>query len=132
MKDTNFIQRFNNSRFQCDITYIDLSKAFDSVNHDILLTKLSLVSLSPRFVSWFKSYITGKTFSLELDIFLSDEVIFNNGIPQGSHLDHSIFKLFISTTCITMTSRTYFNMLKIFRELRNFEENTLLQRDDDQ
>ncbi|CAB3997530.1 RNA-directed DNA polymerase from transposon BS, partial [Paramuricea clavata] len=45
---------------------IDLSKAFDSVNHTFLLTKLSNVGASPSVVKWFESYLTGRTQSVRI------------------------------------------------------------------
>lgn len=45
------------SRGQVDTVYFDLTKAFDKVNHDCLLYKLSLYGVSPLFLSWFRTYI---------------------------------------------------------------------------
>ena len=43
------------------VVFLDISKAFDSVNHDLLFAKLSLLGLSSSTVSWFRSYLSNRS-----------------------------------------------------------------------
>ena len=64
---TNTIQSYLFKRSQYDVIYIDLAKAFDSVRHSVLLNKLNKVGLSPRYVKWFKSYLSGRRFRIKIN-----------------------------------------------------------------
>lgn len=48
-------------REQVDTIYTDLSKAFDSVDHKLLLNKLSVLGVGDPLLSWFSSFLTGRT-----------------------------------------------------------------------
>ena len=65
---------------------LDLSKAFDSLDHSILLRKLSNIGISKPALFWFKSYLTGRSQSVRIASVLSDECEITRGVPQGSIL----------------------------------------------
>lgn len=54
------------SRGQVDTVYFDMTKAFDKVNHDLLLLKLSLYGVSPTLLNWFKTYLTDRRSSVRI------------------------------------------------------------------
>ena len=56
----SWLNHINNGRLVGSL-FLDLQKAFDTVNHDILLRKLSFYGLSPSVISWFTSYLSGRT-----------------------------------------------------------------------
>ena len=70
---------------------LDLSKALDSISHQRLLQKLSAVGASPATVSWFQSYLTGRTQSVRIDSALSDPLLITHGVPQGAILSPLLF-----------------------------------------
>ena len=75
----------------CAIMSFDLSKAFDKVNHHILLKKLTGKGLPNRFVEWIRSYLTNRTFRVRLQDACSKKRPFRVGVPQGSVLGPALF-----------------------------------------
>ena len=73
---------------------LDLSKAFDSINHDLLLSKLADLQLSETSINWMKSYLTGRKQITKFKHFTSEEQEVTSGIPQGSILGPLMFVCF--------------------------------------
>ena len=74
--------------------FLDLSKAFDLVPHDILLTKLLNYNCSGLSIRWFKSYLTNRKQTVVVDNKRSTDKVVKSGVPQGSILGPLLFKLF--------------------------------------
>ena len=53
---------------------IDLQKAFDTINHEILLGKLHAIGFPERAVAWFKSYLSKQAFKVNINNHFSDLV----------------------------------------------------------
>ena len=71
--------------------YLDLQKAFDTVNHDILLYKLSTYGIRGTTLNWFRNYLTNhKQFTIVNDT-KSDLLDITCGVPQGSVLGPLLF-----------------------------------------
>ena len=75
---------------------IDLQKAFDTVNHDILLKKLEFIGFSEETTKWFKSYLSNRKFKTYIKNTFSEPENFLCRIPQGSILGSLLFLLFIN------------------------------------
>ena len=74
----------NNGQFNLSI-FIDLKKAFDTVNFDILLNKLSNYGVKNVENTWFKNYLTDRVQFVQLPGgTLSNERVATCGVPQGS------------------------------------------------
>ena len=58
---TDTILEAVNKRKLTATVYLDMSKAFDSINHSILLRKLKAIGLAPSAVSWFNSYLSQRS-----------------------------------------------------------------------
>ena len=71
--------------YGCGI-FIDLKKAFDTVNHAILLQKLAHYGIRNKALAWFKSYLTNRKQYVSLNGCDSDIKDINCGVPQGSVL----------------------------------------------
>ena len=81
------------------IILLDLQKAFDTVNHTILLDKLSAIGMDNKSVSWFKSYLTNRGQFVDLAGTLSPKQEINCGVPQGSILGPLLFLIYVNDMC---------------------------------
>ena len=76
------------------VMMIDLSAAFDMVDHDLLLGKLELFGLTEGTLSWFRSYLSGRSQAVCVDGCLSPPLELDCGVPQGSILGPLLYILF--------------------------------------
>ena len=76
--------------------YIDLSKAFDTLIHDILLDKMSFYGVNGVAKKLLKSYLTQRQQVVEYNGFQSDSLEIKTGIPQGSVLGPFLFSVYIN------------------------------------
>ena len=75
---------------------IDLQKAFDTINHDVLLTKMEVLSFSVQVINWFSSYLSNRTFYVAIGNTLSKPGDLLCGVPQGSILGPLLFLLYVN------------------------------------
>ena len=75
---------------------IDFRKAFDTVCHSVLLGKLEKYGLRGCVLSWFRSYLHGRTQSVRIDSRVSRPRVVSCEVPQGSVLGPTLFILYIN------------------------------------
>ena len=89
-------------RQECDkgrytgMVMLDLQKAFDTVNHAILLQKLSALGMRDESVDWFRSYLSGRSQVVDVNGTFSSEHCITCGVPQGSILGPLLFLIYVN------------------------------------
>ena len=104
------LQNLDNNKITCTI-FLDLAKAFDSVNHSILIKKLERYGIRGKPLQLLRSYLLNRQHLTKLNGIESDMKLLNIGVPQGSVLGPIFFLLFINDLPIV----TNFNV-KLFAD----------------
>jgi len=129
---TQFISGRLDSGTQVDVIYTDYAKAFDKIDHSILLTKLECIGIKGDLLRWLKSYIYNRSQVVRTNGFYSDSVAITSGVPQGSHLAPLLFNIYINDIdkCFTHSHfLEYADDLKIFKAVKTVEDCLALQSD---
>ena len=88
-------ESIDKGKFGCGI-YIDLRKAFDTVNHSIPFKKMEHYGVRGALLEWFKSYLTGRNQYVFYNGESSDLKPISCGVPQGSVLGPLLFLLYMT------------------------------------
>ena len=81
-----------------DSIYMDFSKAYDKVDHNILLKKIESLNISGKVVNWIESFRKRRNQVVRIEGQLSDEVEVTLGVPQGSVLGPLLFLIMMNNT----------------------------------
>ena len=76
--------------------FCDLSKAFDTINHQVLLAKLEHYGIRGKALEWMSSYLSGREQYIEYNGCVSEKSLITTGVPQGSILGPLLFIIYIN------------------------------------
>ena len=88
-------EAFSQGKYTLGIS-LDFSKAFDTVNHNILLEKLKAYGIQSENLKWFRSYLSNRKQFILYDDFKTEMKIVKCGVPQGSILGPLLFLIFVN------------------------------------
>ena len=81
---------------ETDVVYLDLTKAFDKVPHQMLLPKLKCYGIPGPLLEWFRSYLTNRSQRVAVEGTFSTWLPVTSGVPQGSILGPLMFLVYIN------------------------------------
>jgi uncharacterized protein (DUF934 family) len=129
----NIINNYLDNREEADVIYFDLSKAFDSVPHPPLISKLQSFGINGNLLNWFENYLSERCQRVVLDGKSSLWKKVTSGVPQGSILGPLMFLMYINDLPDELSEGTLCGIFaddtKIARKIETEEDSEILQED---
>jgi len=89
------------------VMFVDFSKAFDRIDHTVVINNLTDISIPGLVVKWFASFLTGRQQRVKIASHLSPWIVLKGGIPQGSWLGPLTFIIIIDKLKLSCTTHKY-------------------------
>jgi hypothetical protein len=116
---------------EIDVLYFDFKKAFDTVAHKRLLSKLQAYGVSETIVRWIQNFLTGRQQRVVVNGKTSGWRPITSGIPQGSVLGPVLFVIYINDLPEAVRSMMFLfaDDAKLYRHIQSQHDRVLMQRD---
>lgn len=117
---------------QTDSIYLDIAKAFDSVNINLLIQKLNIMGLNEQIVNWIQSYLNGRQQIVRVSGAMSKTIEVTSGTGQGYPIGATLFLLFIiDLPCCTFDSvlQSFADDTRLWKHIQKYEDCLALQAD---
>ena len=115
-----------------DVIYLDFAKAFDKVDHKVLLRKLRRIGIEGKLLKWIQSFLTGRKQAVVVDGAKSIDSEVISGVPQGSVLGPLLFLIHmydIDAEVAHASLSSFADDTRVLKEVRNSEDGDHLQQD---
>lgn len=93
--------------------FLDLQKAFETIDPFILLKKLDKLGFEDSTLNWFKNYLTGRTQMVKIDNYMSKKMKVKLGVPQGSILGPLLFYIYKMVVHVCMYCIRFYTVTPI-------------------
>ncbi|CAB3984748.1 Hypothetical predicted protein [Paramuricea clavata] len=110
------------------VVYLDLKKAFDTVNHQVQMKKLKRIGVQGQTLCWFQSFLSNRSQQTIIANSLSESLKITVGVPQGSILGQLLFIIYINddiamfcpaSTAVELQAKLDFDLQGVMNWLRN-------------
>ena len=127
------ILNLSNSQMSCtDMIYLDFAKAFDKVDHGILLHKLKQLGITGKLGNWLLSFLSNRNHFVRIPGGVSSDGSVLSGVPQGTVLGPLLFLVLLSdiSSDINHSSVVSFaDDTRVYRQINEISDCSLLQND---
>ncbi len=126
------VLRSLNEGNEADVIYLDYSKAFDKVDHKLLLAKMKLYGISGKVYTWIESFLTDRQQAVVVDGEKSTFKAVTSGVPQGTVLGPIFFILYVIDMVLMAKSSkalTFADDTKLLKVIAHLLCKFLLQAD---
>lgn len=126
---TQYISEALDLQRQVDVIFTDIQKAFDQIDHYLLLSKLKAIGVSETLLPLMKSYLIDRIQFVEYGGYRSESFTATSGVPQGSNLGPLLFLIFINDLSLGLNSMhlLFADDLKIYSEVSTMDSCISLQ-----
>ena len=118
---------------QIDAILLDFSKAFDKVDHRLLLSKVNNLGITGPLLKWISSFLSNRLQHVIVDGCISEANDVLSGVPQGTVLGPLFFLMYINDICQNLTPGTHIRLFAddslLYRETKTVDDTVILQRD---
>ncbi len=114
-----------------DVIYLDFSKAFDKVDHHILIQKTKKIGICGKVLKWIKEFLTNRTQTVIVEGVKSKPAVVISGVPQGTVLGPILFLIMINDICKGIQSQIYSfaDDTRLLRSIKSSTDSHILQND---
>ena len=117
---------------QVNIIYLEMSKAFDTVNHTKLLRELHQYGFGGNLLTWLESYLPNRSQRVTILGATSSLLPVTSGVPQGSILGPILFLMYVNSLPDVVRSKqiaAFVDDTKVFKEITSTRDAEQLQED---
>ena len=114
-----------------DVALLDISKAYDTVPHKRLLSKLKSFGFGCKLLRWIESFLTARMQRVTIESETSTWTLVGSGVPQGSVLGPTLFLCYINDLPHTIRShiKLFADDTKVYRRIEDVSDCQDLQKD---